>query len=227
MAATVQRVQSGARVAPTLILASLGFVSLGLPEGMLGVAWPSMAATFDLPLDALGLLIAAFAAGYFASSAVSGRVIGRFGIGSVLAFSCALTGTCLIGYAISASWTAMVGLAAFLGVGAGTIDGGLNTYAATAYGPRTLNWMHAAFGLGAALGPLIMTAILSGGLAWNLGYALVAVAQLGLAAGYWFTRARYTGKSRAADRTGSAQPRRGRHSTIALDYSSHRAPKAR
>src|SRR6516164_9513605 len=89
----------------TLVLASLGFVSLGLPEGMLGVAWPSIRATFELPLDALGLLIATFASGYFASSAVSGRVIGRFGIGGVLAASCCLTGVCLLGYSLSASWS--------------------------------------------------------------------------------------------------------------------------
>jgi fucose permease len=176
----------------TLSLASLGFVSLGLPEGMLGVAWPSIRATFDLPLDALGLLIASFAGGYFVSSAVSGRVIGRFGIGAVLAVSCGLTGLCLIGYSVAAMWTSIVVLAAFLGIGAGTIDGGLNTYAAMASGPRTLNWMHAAFGLGAAIGPLIMTAILSSGLAWNVGYVVVAVAQLGLAAGYWLTRERFT-----------------------------------
>ncbi len=191
----------------TLILASLGFVSLGLPEGMLGVAWPSIRETFDLPLDALGLLIAIFAAGYFASSAISGRIIGRFGIGSVLAVSCGLTGSCLVGYAVSSSWTSMVALAGLLGVGAGVIDGGLNTYAATAYGPRTLNWMHAAFGLGAAVGPLIMTAILSSGLAWNIGYAIVAVAQLGLACGYWLTRHRYAGQghSQVSGATGATE----------------------
>jgi fucose permease len=193
--AAPRRLQPRTPPALTLVLASLGFVSLGLPEGMLGVAWPSIRATFDLPLDALGLLIATFAAGYFASSAVSGRLMGRFGIGTVLAVSCGLTGSCLVGYAVSNSWSTMVGLAALLGVGAGAIDGGLNTYAAVAHGPRTLNWMHAAFGLGAATGPLIMTAILGSGLAWNVGYALVAVAQLCLAAGYWLTRERFTSGS--------------------------------
>ena len=175
-----------------LVLASLGFISLGLPEGLLGVAWPSIRATFGLPLDALGLLIAAFACGYFISSAASGRVIGRRGIGTVLSVSCLLTGTCLLGYSIAPSWPAMVGLGALLGVGAGTIDAGLNTYAAMAHGPRALNWMHAAFGLGAAAGPLIMTAILASGLAWTFGYALVALMQLGLAAAYWLTRDAYT-----------------------------------
>jgi fucose permease len=188
------RVQPTMRPALTLVLASLGFVSLGLPEGMLGVAWPSISSSFDLPLDALGVLIASFAAGYFVSSAVSGRVISRLGVGGMLSASCCLTGTCLIGYAISPSWPGMVALAALLGVGAGAIDGGLNTYAAIAHGPRTLNWMHAAFGLGAAVGPLIMTLILSRGLAWNIGYAIVGTAQLCLAAGYWLTRHQFTAR---------------------------------
>jgi fucose permease len=193
------RVQPTTRQTLALGLASLGFVSLGLPEGMLGVAWPSIRAEFDLPLDALGVLIAAFAAGYFASSAISGRVIGRFGIGWVLSASCCLTGVCLVGYAVSPSWSGMVGLAALVGVGAGAIDGGLNTYAAIAHGPRALNWMHAAFGLGAAVGPLIMTLILSSGLAWNAGYTLVGGAQLALAACYWLTRKRFAGGSTSRD----------------------------
>jgi fucose permease len=175
----------------TLGLASLGFVSLGLPEGMLGVAWPSIRASFGLPLDALGLLLGTFATGYFVSSAVSGRVLTRLGIGQALAISCGLTGVSLLGYALSPAWLSMVALAGVLGLGAGTIDAGVNTYAAVAHGARVLNWMHAAFGLGAAVGPLIMTAIIGSGLAWNFGYAIVAVAQLGLAIGYWLTRHRY------------------------------------
>jgi fucose permease len=178
-------------VSRQLALASIGFVSLGLPDGMLGVAWPSMRATFGLPLDALGLLLATFAAGYFVSSAVSGWVIRRFGIGLTLAGSCGLTGLALLGYSLSPVWATIVALGAILGLGAGTIDGGLNTYAAIAHGSRALNWLHAVFGVGAALGPLIMTAILTAGLAWNVGYVLVALAQLGLASAYWITRKSY------------------------------------
>jgi fucose permease len=177
--------------AVTLGLASLGFVSLGLPEGMLGVAWPSIRASFGLPLDALGLLLGPFATGYFVSSAVSGRVLTRLGVGRALAISCAVTGLSLLGYALAPAWPSMVALAGVLGLGAGTIDSGVNTYAAVAHGARVLNWMHAAFGVGAAIGPLIMTAIIGSGLAWNVGYAAVALAQLGLAAGYWVTRQRY------------------------------------
>jgi fucose permease len=189
-----------------LVLASLGFVSLGLPEGLLGVAWPSIRASFGLPLDALGLLLATFASGYFVSSALSGRFITRLGIGSVLSVSCALTGTCLLGYSLAPSWPAMVAIGALLGIGAGVIDASLNTYAAMAHGPRVLNWMHAAFGLGAAVGPLIMTAILASGMTWTIGYALVAVAQLALSVAYWATRHAYaTAAPTSAERPASSR----------------------
>src|SRR5690349_10922233 len=102
-----------------LILASLGFVSLGLPEGMLGVAWPSIRATFDLPLDALGMLLATFATAYFASSAASGHLIARIGIGGVLTVSSGVAAACLAGYALAPSWAAMVVLGGILGLGAG------------------------------------------------------------------------------------------------------------
>jgi fucose permease len=176
--------------AVSLALASLGFVSLGLPEGLLGVAWPSIRATFDLPLDALGLLFTTFAGGYFLASAVNGRVLARAGVGTVLSASCALTGLCLLGYSLSPLWLGMVGLAAFVGAGGGTIDAALNVYA-TQHGARVLNWMHAAFGLGAAIGPLIMTTVLSSGASWSVGYALVGLAQLGLAIGYGVMRDRF------------------------------------
>jgi fucose permease len=201
--ASYQLMTIGRQHAP-LILASLGFVSLGLPEGLLGVAWPSIRASFGLPLDALGLLLATFASGYFVSSAVSGRFITRLGIGSVLSVSCALTGTCLLGYSLAPSWPAMVAIGALLGIGAGVIDASLNTYAAMAHGPRVLNWMHAAFGLGAAVGPLIMTAILASGMSWTIGYALVAVAQLALSVAYWATRHAYAAST--APQTSDARP---------------------
>ena len=105
----MSRAAPGMGGAITLGLASLGFVSLGLPEGMLGVAWPSIRASFGLPLDALGLLLGTFATGYFVSSAVSGRVLTRLGIGQALAISCGLTGVSLLGYAIVA--VAQLGLA--------------------------------------------------------------------------------------------------------------------
>src|SRR5205823_9825682 len=107
----MSRAAPGMGGAITLGLASLGFVSLGLPEGLLGVAWPSIRATFGLPLDALGALLTTFAAGYFVASAVNGRVLARAGVGTVLSASCFLTGLCLLGYAAAPSWPTMIALA--------------------------------------------------------------------------------------------------------------------
>ena len=163
------------------VLAALAFVSLGLPDGLLGVAWPSIRASFGLELDALGALLVAATTGYVASSFSSGHLLGRLNLGTVLAVSCGLTAAALLGYASSSSWLAMLALGAVLGLGSGAIDAALNTYVATHHGPRMLNWLHACFGVGAASGPLIMTAVLESGSSWRRGYAIVGVAQLALA----------------------------------------------
>jgi fucose permease len=153
------------RVVP--VLAALAFVSLGLPDGLLGVAWPSIRASFGLELDALGALLIAATIGYVASSFSSGHLLGRLNLGTVLAVSCGLTAAALLGYASAASWLAMLALGAVLGLGSGAIDAALNTYVATHHGPRMLNWLHACFGVGAASGPLIMTAVLESGSSWR------------------------------------------------------------
>ena len=169
-------------------LCAFAFVSLGLPDGLLGVAWPSIRLTFARDLDALGVLLMAATAGYIASSATSGRVLRHMNLGGVLALSCLLTALALIGYTASPHWWMLVPLAAILGVGGGGIDAALNTYAATHHGPRVLNWLHACYGIGAALGPLIMTGVLSRGLPWQRGYVIVGAGQLILAAAFGATR---------------------------------------
>jgi fucose permease len=163
------------------ILAGLAFISLGLPDGLLGVAWPSMRLFFGLDIEAVGALLVATTCGYVASSFSSGRVLRWINVGSVLALSCALSAVVLLGYATTSRWPLMVLLGIALGVGGGAIDSGLNTYAATHHGARTLNWLHACYGIGAATGPLIMTTVLGMGLGWQRGYVIVGLAQLVLA----------------------------------------------
>jgi fucose permease len=174
--------RTGHRALGLLALSFLGFVSLGLPDGLLGVAWPSIRATFDLPLGALGPLLVMQTAGYVASSAASGRILARTGIGALLALSCLATATSLLGYAAAPAWWVMVALAALAGLGAGAIDAGINTFVATRHGPRTLNWLHACYGLGAAAGPLLVTTLLMMDRPWRSGYAAVGLGQLALAA---------------------------------------------
>ncbi len=170
-----------------VLLAGLAFISLGLPDGLLGVAWPSIRAFFERDLDALGLLLVSATGGYVASSFASGRILRHMNLGMVLAASCLLTGVALLGYAWSAHWFMLVALAVVLGLGGGAIDAALNTYAATNHGPQTLNWLHACYGIGAALGPVIMTTVIGRGLPWQRGYAVVGTAQLVLAVSFLLT----------------------------------------
>ncbi len=175
------------------VLASLAFVSLGLPDGLLGVAWPSIRETFGLSLDAVGPLLISTTLGYVASSFTSGHVARRLNVGTLVGASCALTGLALLGYASTSTWLLLIALGACLGVGAGAVDAVLNTYAATRHGHGMLNWLHACYGIGAASGPLLMTAILVRDLPWQRGYLLVAAGQLVLAAcflatGRWWVR---------------------------------------
>jgi len=134
--------KSDERVSAGLLLiglAYLGFVSLGLPDGLHGVAWPFIRATFHLPLDALGTLLVMFTIGYLLSSFSSGRLLAHMNVGALLAFSCLLMAISLAGYALTPRWLWMVALGTVAGAGSGAIDAGLNTYAATHFSPRTVN----------------------------------------------------------------------------------------
>jgi fucose permease len=173
--------------ASLLMLAYFAFISLGLPDGLLGVAWPSIAGDFKVATEAVGLLLIASTTGYFISSVAAGFTIARIGVGWLLAFSTAAASAALAGYAISPAYAVMVPFALLAGFGGGAIDSGLNAYAAAAFGPKHMNWLHAFFGLGVAIGPLIMTSVLTGGLSWRWGYGIVASAQACLALAFFVT----------------------------------------
>jgi fucose permease len=181
-----------------LALAYASFVSLGLPDGLLGVAWPSIRADFDLELNALGALFLTMTTGYAASSMAAGPLAARLGVGGLLALSTALTAVSLIGYALSPGWTSMVLLGLLAGAGGGAIDAALNAHAAVQYSARTVNLLHAFYGVGTTAGPLIMTAVLVAHLSWHHGYLIVAVAQLVLAVCFAATRRLWPAVPRAA-----------------------------
>jgi fucose permease len=198
-------------VAPTrtrgslLLLAYLGFISLGLPDGLLGVGWPSIRDEFGVPTAAVGFVLAVATAGYLTSSVAGGFTIARLGVGWLLTISTVTASAALTGYALSPSFVVLVCLAFLLGLGSGAVDSGLNAYAAAAFGPRHMNWLHAFFGFGVALGPLIMTAVLQSGHSWRWGYAIVAASQILLAIAFgvrvkaWNDRAGDTGSGAPAD----------------------------
>ncbi len=139
-------------------LCYVGFVSLGLPDGLLGVAAPSIRASFGVAESGFGSMLLCFMAGYLVASFSSGWVLARMQVGALLALSCLVTAASLLGYALAPVWGTVLAFAVAAGLGAGAIDAGLNTYVATHHGPRTLSWMHACYGIGATSGPAIITA---------------------------------------------------------------------
>jgi fucose permease len=196
-------------------LAYLGFVSIGLPDGLLGVAWPSIRTSFGLPLDALGALLVMFTMGYLLSSFSSGRLLTRINVGSLLTLSCLATAASLIGYALAPQWWLMVVLGLLAGLGAGAIDAGLNTYAATHFSARSVNWLHACYGVGATIGPLIMTSVLMADRSWQWGYGIVGVWQLLLAVCFGLTH-RWWPIASASTETPATAPVRAASSSSTL-----------
>ena len=170
-----------------VILSFVAFVALGLPDGLLGVAWPSIRSGFSIPLDALGMFLTALVIGYMTSSFFSGPVVMRLGVGKVLAISCTLTGIALFGYTFVPAWWMMVFLGVVAGFGAGAIDAGLNTYVAAHFSEGLMQWLHASWGVGITLGPIIMTLGLGATETWHTGYRIVGGFQLFLAACFVLT----------------------------------------
>jgi fucose permease len=190
-----------------LLLSYLAFISLGQPDGLLGVGWPSIRITFGVPTEAVGVLLFAGTTGYFVASVLAGFVLARLGVGRLLALSTLAAAVALAGYAISPNLAVMALFGLLSGLGGGAIDSGLNTYAASAFGPRQMNWMHAFFGLGVAIGPLVMTATLSNGHSWRWGYAAVSMAQFLLAIAFLLSARLWTAHRAPTDPTAAPPPR--------------------
>ena len=156
------------------------FISLGLPDSVFGVAWPSMRLDLGQPVQAAGLATLILTACSALSSLASGVVLRRFGVGTVVMVSGFLTGFALLGFALSPSFPWVLLLAVPLGLGAGSVDAGLNHFVAEHYSSRHMNWLHACWGVGATIGPFIMGAALAGADGWQGGYRSIAVIQLTL-----------------------------------------------
>ena len=155
-------------------LAFIAFVSLGLPDGVLGVAWASIRTNFGQSLGAIGQLLGAGMLGYLASSFFGGQLVRHLGVGKVLSFSSVLAAAAMAGYTLAPRWEVMVGIAVLGGLGAGAIDAGVNAFAAARFSPRIVNWLHASWGVGASIGPLLMTFLLARELGWRPGYQILA-----------------------------------------------------
>jgi fucose permease len=163
-----------------LILIYFAFISLGLPDSLLGVSWPAMQTEWGMPLDAAGLIAFVLTANTIVSSLLSSRIIKKIGTGKVTFLSCLLTGA-LFGISFSPSYLWLLILAVPLGFGAGSVDVALNNYVALHFKAFHMNWLHSFWGLGATIGPLIMAQSLLHTSSWRSGYRIISIIQLGLA----------------------------------------------
>jgi fucose permease len=160
-----------------LIIIYLSFISLGLPDSLLGSAWPSMYNLLNVPLHYAGFISMIIAGGTVFSSIFSERIIRRFGTGIVTAISVLMTAVALIGFSFSSVFWTLCLCAIPLGLGAGSVDAALNNYVALHYKARHMSWLHCFWGIGASLGPIIMSTFLINKNSWNLGYRTIGIIQ--------------------------------------------------
>ncbi len=161
---------------PAFLLSCLAYLGIALPGSTLGLLWPSMRLSIHEPVGALGVVLAAGVIASAVSSAATGRISRTMPPGLPLAIGAALVSMALaVEAAASTLWLIAIGSAVF-SLGFGAIDAALNVYAAAHFGPRAINWMHASYGLGASLGPLLVTALLAAGADWRAALASMAAA---------------------------------------------------
>ncbi|GAB2540696.1 MFS transporter [Gracilibacillus alcaliphilus] len=163
-----------------LIIIYLAFISLGLPDSLLGAAWPAMQLDFEAPIDTAGYLFMVIAAGTIISSLASGHVLKLFGTGKVTLVSAGMTAIALLGFHFAPSLIWLVVFAIPLGLGAGAIDTGLNDYVARHYKAHHMSWLHSFWGVGATLGPIVMAYFMQEHDSWRNGYLTISIIQFSL-----------------------------------------------
>ena len=158
----------------------ISFISLGLPDALLGSAWPSMYGEFSVPISYAGAISVIIAAGTIISSLQSDRLTKKLGTGKMTAISVGMTAVAIFGFSVSSSFWMLCLWAVPYGLGAGSVDAALNNYVALHFASRHMSWLHCMWGVGASLGPYIMGYALTGGGGWNMGYRCIALLQVAL-----------------------------------------------
>lgn len=154
------------------------FISLGLPDALLGSAWPTLHLELAVPVSYAGIISMIITAGTIVSSLMSDRLTYKLGTGKLTAFSVAVTAIALLGFSISNSLWMLCLWAIPYGLGAGSVDASLCNYVALHYESRHMSWLHCMWGIGASIGPYIMGFVLSGGYHWTAGYRIVGIIQV-------------------------------------------------
>ena len=160
----------------------LSFISLGLPDSLLGAVWPSIYQGFGVPVSYSGVIFCIISVGTVISSLQSDRLTRRFGTGGVTAISVGMTAAALFGFSVSNSFLALCLWAIPYGLGAGSVDAALNNYVALHFASRHMSWLHCMWGVGASTGPYIMGTVLARNAGWHMGYRVIGVIQLVLTA---------------------------------------------
>ena len=177
----------------------LSFISLGLPDALLGSAWPNIYPEFQVPVSYAGVISMIIAFGTIISSLQSDRLTRKFGTGKVTAVSVGITAFALWGFSISHSFMMLCLWAVPYGLGAGSVDASLNNYVALHYASMHMSWLHCMWGIGATLGPYIMGTVLIGGASWNTGYRIISILQIGLTAVLVFSLPKWKSQSTSAE----------------------------
>ena len=170
-----------------LVIIYQSFISLGLPDALLGAAWPIMSQEFSVPVSYAGGISLIIAMGTVVSSLQSDRLTKWLGAGKVTAFSVLMTAVAIFGFSISREYWQLCLWAIPYGLGAGSVDASLNNYVALHYASRHMSWLHCMWGLGASIGPYIMGLALTKGMSWNAGYGIIGLLQVMLSAILFFS----------------------------------------
>lgn len=164
-----------------LLIIYLAFISLGLPDSLLGTAWPAMSKDLALPLGFAGYISIATTASTIISSLFSGHILNKIGTGRITLISAIITSASLFGFSQAPSVIWLIVFAIPLGLGGGAVDSALNNYIAKHYKAHHMNWLHSFWGVGATVGPIIMASFLTDSPEWKKGYLTVAIIQAVLA----------------------------------------------
>lgn len=165
-----------------LAIIYLAFISLGLPDSILGAAWPSMQPQLGVPVSYAGGISVIIAGGTIISSLFSNYLIHKLGTGRVTAISVGMTAAALFGFSVSDSYWQLCLWGIPYGLGAGSVDAALNNFVALHYKAKHMSWLHCFWGIGATAGPYIMGFVLTGGMSWNAGYRIISILQVILTA---------------------------------------------
>ncbi len=165
-----------------LIIIYIAFISLGLPDSLLGSAWPSVYMDFGVPISYIGIISMIIAMGTIISSLQSDNLTRKFGTGKITTISVAMTAVALFGFSCSQSFGLLCFWAIPYGLGAGSVDASLNNYVALHYASRHMSWLHCMWGIGATIGPYIMGYALNRGQNWNAGYQYISFLQIAFTA---------------------------------------------